>query len=335
MNSRERFHALMNFQPVDRLPLVEWAHWWDKTIARWHTEGLPAALTDRYAIGDFFGLERYRQEWLRSIHWDAPKPTHHGAGLLGDDDPEAAYERLRPHLFQILDQWPVHPDGWQALAAEQARGDCVAWFTVDGFFWLPRTLFGIEGHLYAFYDHPELMHRINEDNTEWMLRLLDRICAHTVPDFMTFAEDLSYNHGPMLSEAMFDEFMTPYYQRIIPRLRERGIRVFIDSDGDVTTAIPWFERAGIEGILPLERQAGADLAAIRARHPRFLVLGHFDKLVMAKGEAALRAEFERLLPIARQGGFIISCDHQTPPEVSLEDYRLYLKLFREYSLVNK
>ncbi len=52
---------------------------------------------------------------------------------------------------------------------------------------------------------------------------------------------------------------------------------------------------------------------------------------MTRGEAAMRAEFERLLPVARKGGFIPSVDHQTPPGVSLADYRLYLSLFREYA----
>jgi hypothetical protein len=27
---------------------------------------------------------------------------------------------------------------------------------------------------------------------------------------VTFAEDLSYNHGAMLSQLQFDEFLTPY-----------------------------------------------------------------------------------------------------------------------------
>ena len=35
---------------------------------------------------------------------------------------------------------------------------------------------------------------------------------------MTFAEDMSYNHGPMLSKALFDEFLAPYYRRLVPRL---------------------------------------------------------------------------------------------------------------------
>jgi len=38
----------------------------------------------------------------------------------------------------------------------------------------------------------------------------------------------------------------------------------------------------------------------------------------------------RLLPVMRQGGFIAGMDHQTPPEVSLQDYRLYVRLLREY-----
>ncbi|MCX6996430.1 MAG: hypothetical protein NTV49_04945 [Kiritimatiellaeota bacterium] len=44
MNHVERFRAVMNFQPVDRLPRWEWAMWWDQTIARWHGEGLPREL---------------------------------------------------------------------------------------------------------------------------------------------------------------------------------------------------------------------------------------------------------------------------------------------------
>jgi uroporphyrinogen-III decarboxylase len=52
---------------------------------------------------------------------------------------------------------------------------------------------------------------------------------------------------------------------------------------------------------------------------------------MKHGEAAMRREFERLLPTMRTGGFIPSVDHQTPPDVSIETYRLYVRLLREYA----
>jgi hypothetical protein len=174
----------MGFRRFDRLPILEWARWWDKTIERWHGEGLPADCTDRYDICRHFGLGDYRQSWFRPIHGDAPEPESHGAGILSD---EADYERLHHHFFQIHDDWPVDPALWAQWAGDQQRGECVLWFSMDGFFWLPRTLLGIERHLYAFYDQAPLIHRINRENAEWMLRVIDRVCEFCAPDFMTFA----------------------------------------------------------------------------------------------------------------------------------------------------
>ena len=107
-----------------------------------------------------------------------PKPEIRGAGLLtGAGTFEDKYDKLHPSLFQIHDAWPIDPALWSQRAAEQEKGDSVLWFTVEGFFWFPRTLFGIENHFYAFYDEPDLMHRMNRENTEWILRIIDRLCA--------------------------------------------------------------------------------------------------------------------------------------------------------------
>ena len=315
----------MNFLPFDRLPILEWAGWWNATIERWHGEGLPVDRVDRYAICEHFGLDLYKQDWFGVMTPDCPRPRSHGSGII---ESEADYERILPHLYPST---PVEEQIWRRWAREQQEGRVVLWFTVDGFFWFARRLLGIERHLYAFYDQPELMHRINSDLANWILIVIRQVCSICTPDFMTFGEDMSYNKGSMLSKDLFDEFMRPYYDRVIPVLRERGIMPIIDSDGDVTTPAYWFEEAGLEGILPLERQAGVDIAALRAAHPRMRFIGHFDKMTMNRGEMAMRAEFERLMPTAAKGGYLISCDHQTPPGVSYKDYQTYLSLFREYS----
>ncbi len=325
MNTRQRFHAIMNFEPFDRLPILEWAGWWDKTIERWHTEGLPVELTDRYAICEYFGLDLYKQDWIAACTSECPQPATHGAGIITSP---TEYERVLPHLYPAN---PVKLEKWQSWVSEHEKGDTVLWFTVDGFFWFARRLLGIERHLYAFYDQPELIHRINADLADWILLVIEELCSVCTPDFMTFAEDMSYNKGPMLSKTLFDGFMRPYYEKIIPVLRERGIIPIIDSDGDITTPAHWFEDAGLAGILPLERQSGVDIELLRANHPRMTFVGHFDKMTMAKGEASMRTEFERLLPIAGRGGFLPSCDHQTPPGVSYANYEIYLELFREYA----
>ncbi len=328
MSTRERFRAVMNFEPFDRLPLLEWAGWWDKTIDRWHTEQLPRSLTDRYEICRHFGLELYWQDWFSPRRPTCPLEASYGAGIIRS---LADYERLLPCLYPDVETLSERWRTWAQWAQRQRRGEIVMWFTLEGFFWFPRILLGIEPHFYALYDQPELIHRINRDLADWNVKILEKIVSICTPDFMTFAEDMSYNHGPMLSTGQFDEFMRPYYARVVPLLKQRGIIALIDSDGDITVPAHWFEQAGLEGILPLERQAGVDIAKLRAAHPRMKFIGHFDKMTMHRGETAMRAEFERLLPTAAKGGFLISCDHQTPPGVSYQDYQLYLRLFREYA----
>jgi hypothetical protein len=323
MNTRERFQAVMNFQPVDRLPLMEWAMWWDKTIERWQSEGLPTG--DRYEITRYFDMDMNYQGWIPALDEGCPEPACHGAPLIRSID---EYLKIKPYLYPAD---AARRDPWKDWEAEQGAGDAAVWMTLEGFFWFPRRLLGIENHFYTYYDQPELIHLITTDLLEFHLRTLHELLAVCKPDFMTFAEDMSYNRGPMVSEDIFKEFIQPYYLKVTPLLREHGVKIIVDSDGDIYKLADWFEGCGVDGFLPLERQAGVDIAQLRREHPRQVYIGAFDKMTMNCGEAAMRAEFERLMPVARQGGFIISCDHQTHPGVSLEDYRLYLKLFNEYA----
>jgi hypothetical protein len=330
MNHVERFRAVMNFQPVDRLPRWEWAMWWDETIARWHREGLPQDL--RFSrvieISDYFNLDPYQQYWFSTTDPTIEATQHHVEGIVTNMED---YLRLRPQLF------PRHDESIRSMAPwaeRQARGEAVVWCTVEGFFWFPRTLMGFEKLMFAFSDQPELLHRINTDLLEFNLGLLDQFLPLCTPTFMTIAEDMSYNHGPMISRRTFDEFVAPYYRKLIPRLLEKSIIPIVDTDGDVTMLVPWLAEHGVAGVLPLERQAGVDGSALREQFPGLLMVGHFDKMTMTRGEAAMRDEFERLVPLMKRGGFIPSVDHQTHPGVSLDQYRIYLRLLEEYTNAN-
>lgn len=329
MNHVERFRAVMNFQPVDRLPRWEWAMWWDKTIERWHGEGLPAGLhfSQVYDIARYFGLDPYQQFWFSTTDATIEATQHHVEGVVSNMDD---YLRIRPNLF------PDHGASIRGMAPWadlQLRGEAVVWATIEGFFWFPRTLMGFEKMMYAYEDEPELLHTINEDLLAFNFRLLEGMLDVCVPTFMTIAEDMSYNFGPMISKRTFDEFVAPYYRRLVPRLQEHNIPLIMDTDGDVTMMIPWLKELDITGVLPLERQAGVDGMKLREAFPDFMFIGHFDKMTMNQGEAAMRAEFERLVPLMKSGGFIPSVDHQTPPGVSMEQYRCYLRLLEEYTRV--
>ena len=59
MINRERLRRTLNFEPVDRLPMMEWAGWWDKTLERWYREGLPVNLNDHAEIRNYLGLDNH------------------------------------------------------------------------------------------------------------------------------------------------------------------------------------------------------------------------------------------------------------------------------------
>ena len=326
MTNRDRFLACLNGEPPDRLPCVEWAGWWDKTTSRWAAEE-PACPTGQHALYQYLGLDMHYQYWLSPRGRGCPGAAYHGAPIIEN---EGDFKRVLPYLFpeeglRKLKEWLLE------LKERHAKGEIVIWYSLEGFFWFPRTLFGIENHLYAFYDYPELMHEMNRRLADYNKKAIAVIYSVLTPEFMTIAEDMSYNHGPMLSKEFYDEFMAPYYEEIVPLVRQRGTKALIDTDGNVEPLIPWFKEAGIEGVLPLERQAGVDVNRIRAAYPEWIMLGGFDKTVMHLGEAAMRAEFERLLPAVRSGRYIPAVDHQTPPDVSLDDYRVYVSLLKEYA----
>ena len=321
MTNRERVIATLNGKDVDRCPQVEWAGWWDQTLDRWHKEGLEKDLsTDK--IFELFNIDPHYQLWP-SIY----KP---GFSLDKFITCEEDYEEILPTLYsnEVLENLRKN---LLEIKAKHDSGENFVWFTLEGYFWFPRKLFGIEEHLFAFYDHADLMKRINEDLCNYHIKVIDTIFDVLTPEFMTFAEDMSYNLGPMISKELYDEFLAPYYKRIVPLLKEKGTKAIIDTDGNIEQLVPWFEETGLEGVLPLERQAGTDINSIRENFPEFIMIGGFDKTVMHKGEEAIRKEFERILPVIKSGRYIPSVDHQTPPEVSMEDYKLYLKLMKEYT----
>lgn len=328
MTNRERFQAVLHFErPDDRLPMFEWATWWDKTLNAWHEQGLSPDLPWA-EIAPSLGLDRHVQFWLPHRAADCPQPAFNGGPIMED---EQGYEDLLPYLYPRREV-ETQLQAMRALKEQHAAGDLPIWFTLDGGFWFPRTLFGIENHLYSFYDYPQLYHRILDDLAGFQIEQLGRIYEILTPDFMTFGEDMSYNNGPMLSEQHFDEFLAPYYRKVIPVIQAHGTKVIVDSDGDVSKMIPWLQKVGIEGVLPLERQAGVDVVALRQAYPDFLFIGAFDKMTMRRSTEAMRGEFERLLPVMKSGGFLPSVDHQTPPDCPLQRYHRYVEMLQEYAV---
>jgi len=243
------------------------------------------------------------------------------------------WEKLKIHAEKELELYytdELIEQTYGPLKECHDRGDYSIRLNIEGFFWVPRELMGIEAHMFAFYDEPDLLHDIIGYVLKIYQTKLMKVIKLLQPDVVYFMEDLSGKNGPMISPAMFEEFLGDYYRQIIPMMKEAGVgNVFVDTDGDFAQLIPHFMAAGVDGFLPMDVNAGMDIVKVREAFPNLKFIGSFNKLCIADGPKAIDKEFERLLPIIRQGGFIPGSDHQVAPSTSLEDYKYYIGKLKE------
>jgi hypothetical protein len=140
LTNRERFRRLMSGAgPIDRVPALEWASWWDKTITHWEQNGMPSGL-DTQELYDYFQLDSIAQFWFPHKTEDCPQDVSHGSGIIETFED---YERIRPYILPENAVELMREQIEQTLPRYQS-GETVVWYTIEGFFWWPRVLFALK-----------------------------------------------------------------------------------------------------------------------------------------------------------------------------------------------
>jgi len=240
--------------------------------------------------------------------------------------------RLSPDTASRFDTLPKRME----QAKEAAAKDYVICQRLIGGYMYLRSLIGPEQLLYTFYDQPELIHACME---AW-LELADKVCAehqkHITFDEVFFGEDICYKGGALISPAMMHEFLFPYYQQLLTNIRNRQkdnrhLYIQIDTDGNALPVIDLYKEIGMDYMSPFEVASGCDVVEVRKKYPELLISGGFDKRIMAESKDAIDKEIDRIMPFMKaQGGFVPTCDHGVPEEVSFENYMHYRKRMLEF-----
>lgn len=350
VNTRERAIGTLEFRNMHGEGCVlETFFPWDKTVRHWIGQGLSPQFSPEHIYpwarddeternylsrGMTEGVAAYERELgfddLRRVSFQIPFFRFCKEGEIKDF---SAWEKVKVLVRQEMEKYCTEENFERIFGIYREgheRGEYSVRMRASGFFWTPRDLMGIEDHLFAFYDEPELMHDMNEFVLEMYLKYLVPLVKILQPEVFLFPEDLSGKNGPMLSPECFDEFVGAYYQRLFPVLRENGVKnIFVDTDGDFRLLIPNFMKAGVDGFLPMDVNAGMDIVAVRKEFPELKFIGAFNKLVLLENREAIDKEFERIMPVIRQGGYIPGLDHQAAPNTSLENYKYYIEKLKE------
>ena len=357
MNDRERWLRTMHFQSVDHVIDME-CGFWPETLTLWHEQGLPIEIRNAHDAAKYFRLWRPNQEWVtvnlgllppfaqQVLHEDERYRT------IADRD-GVTYRTLKdgsstvPHgtgyPVNTPEEWrelerrmdPLdpkrYPSNWDELKDRWARREAPLGIYLGGLFAWPRKWMGVERLCVAFAQEPAWIHRMLDFLSGFILTAIDRAVREVDLDFALLCEDMCFRGGPLISPKMFEEFLLPRYQRMTAFLNANGIHtVILDCDGDISELVPLWIAGGVNTMFPLEVRAGTDPFALREKHgDHVLLCGGIDKTRLAQGEDAIRTELRRIAPLVQTGGYAPHLDHLCPPDVTLKNYRHYLRLKRE------
>ena len=355
MTTVERYRRFMNFESVDHPPMILPGGVFGATRRRWEREGLPVGID----LNDYFGAESlpvaplaintqldpaFKREILeendefivfideqgvrcRNFKTDEPSMSEHlEYPVKGPDDLVWLRERL-----DCKTPGRIAPD-WLKQAEKSREQGALTQANGGMYFAFLNEHMGPEAVLMAYFDTPELIHEVNDLQCQLCEQALNTALPHFLPDRIAYHEDMAYKNGSMISPDMFREFMTPYYKRVTAITSRYGVNHhLIDSDGDIYELIPLWLECGINAFAPMEVAAGMDVVALRREYGRTIKMeGGFDKRILASDKAAIKREFERLIPVIDGGGYLISCDHVVPHDVPLENFKYLVELMKTH-----
>lgn len=353
MNARERFLETLRFGKPDRIYYQpEWL--FGETIKRWQKEGMPADCH----VEDFLGFDRFEcipinMGLIPGFEEVVFEETKDCVIATGADGVKAMNFKVKPAMAHYL-EFPVkdrttwenykekmnpgsparYPRFWDDLKRCWKGRDYPLGIHAGSFYGWPRNWIGMESFSLMLYDDPILVKEICDYIGDFVLKVIEKAVSEVDLDFALIWEDLGFKTGPLISPALFREFMLPNYKRITTFLKGHGIDIIIvDSDGNNDVMMPLWIEGGVSGIYPLEVAANSDPIALRKQYSKKLqLIGGIDKRVLAHSKDEIEKEVMSKVPwLLEQGGYIPWVDHAVPPDVPLENYLYYRKLLKEIS----
>ena len=366
MNHRDRFHATMHYQPRDRAPLYDF-NFWDETIPLWHQQGLPPTVTKANSR-EYFGLDAslaggeppfWGAGWNPDLcpYFESQKLTDNGDEYTQLDGDGVIVRRqhgqvsIPMHIGHTLvdrASWQKHylpkldpnsparkPKEWEQCvqAWTNPQRDHPVFISGGSLYGRLRDWMGMENLALVVYDDPAWFEEMIEVRLNLTLSTLEKVFA-TGAKFEACGlwEDMAYNAGPLLAPEHFKRYLVPGYRRISELCRRHGCDViWVDCDGKIDDLLPLWLDAGINCMFPLEIGTwGADAVKYRKQYGKeLLIMGGFDKHILARTQPEIAAEIHRLAPLVAEGGFIPFADHRVPPDVPLANYVFYCETARQ------
>ncbi len=334
LTSRERVLTALRHEQPDRTPRDFWAEppTWKRLFAH-------IGHDDKDALLESLGVD------IR--HLDAPAPPERaiGGGAFQNFWGERFIYRPTPWgplredakgaltgagSFTELEafDWPT-PDCLDRSQLKEQCRRCEQYALLYGFadIWQRGALVrGWEDMFVDMTERPEWVHFLCRTFTDFYLEDYTRAAEISGGriDLYLVISDLGSQHGPLISAAMFRQFVAPYLKEMVDRIHGLGGRAMFHSCGMVRPFIPDLIRLGVDVLDPIQ-PVGPEMQPEGLKHDfgdRLSFHGGMDMqdLLPNATAAQVEAEARRYCEVAGAGGgYILAPAHLFQPDVPPEN----------------
>ena len=340
MNSRERVVAAMERKVPDRVPYFECVI----------DEGVMRALLpecDYFEFNEWFEMDNvsqnrsswsrdnvdfideekglFRDKWgvIRAFGLEStPAPIE---GPIKRPEDLKTYTPPDPSADDVLGQLPEIIEKFKGKKAVTA-------ICRDAFF-NPAFLRGTTQFLMDMIDNPKLVFELIEVCLSYDIPAMQRMVAAGV-DVVVLGDDYADKNSTLMSPKHFEKFILPGLKRCVDAAHEAGAYVVKHTDGNIMRVIDMIVETGIDGLNPLEPQAGMDIGLIKEKYgDRIALVGNIDcgyLLSQAPVEEVREVTRRTIETAAPGGGYCLSSSNSIHSSVKPENLLAMRQILREH-----
>jgi uroporphyrinogen decarboxylase len=330
MLPKERFIRALRRQPTDRVPLFDFL--FQRPLFGVMIGHMPESYNARDAMACTYalGLDAVWIPYGAFAGWQPPRLAENvykdewgtifqsGESSWPLDAPIAYPLHDRADLAQYVPPDPILPgrldDIQQALHINaQAGAKAVAVLGgVGGPFTQSWMLTGYENIALKVYDDPGYLKDLATINNHYALPAV-RAMADAGVDAIIVSEDLGDSSREFLRREQFRDLYLPFIAEIVREITRHGLPAILHSCGHISNYLDDLVATGLSAVHPLQRTAGMDLAAVKARYgDRICIIGNIDssRTLPYGSPEDVAAEVREALRIAMPGGgYVVASDH--------------------------
>jgi len=255
----ERIHRVLSFQQPDRVPVCDFID--NDKIFHYFSSTASLTLQDRVKAYHGLGIdicwrfERRRDLRLEGV-WSrmqkfALRRQRYAAVTKEELDDEFNDYKRQQKMFE--------PHTYLAMA-------------VDGCLSIVYHNLGFEEFTKKMYTELIEIDRLIDVYAENIYVRAQEFARRESGEVFFIKDDIGFEKGLIFSLGFLQQHWLPRLEKAIEPLKEKNIKVVLHSAGNISEIIPSLISAGIDGIHPIDREAGMDAAALKKNFNNDLLL---------------------------------------------------------------